>query len=264
MLPFYLGIHLCDGVQPHRAFSVDVWVHILSESSFPGCFLFRSRGVFHFLPALAQILVSLPSCPPAFWNLLCMTSCVGTQVCTQLLTQWVHTKAFLMVHLKSSLLCFGATFVRVCTNITWRLWGQRLIRKDIFPHDDVTACENPVTHQLLSAVCWNFSFSPSVDPFAVLPHSTPPTPPCGQAVLSDTSWEDTLGYVVRPPPSLMKQVCLQCIEMFAPLIYVLLFWPLHTLLAACLPCWYYTNYSFLGCFVIWPKWVSVFCFLFFY
>lgn len=41
-------------VQAHDHGALTLSVCVLSESSFPRCFLFRSRGVFHFLPVLPQ------------------------------------------------------------------------------------------------------------------------------------------------------------------------------------------------------------------
>ena len=175
-----VALWLCVCVCVHAC--VSACVRVLSESSFPGCFLFRSRGVFHFLPALPQSLVRLPSCLPALWNLLCMTVYVGVcpcaeesvwNVCTCRCSWGWHTEK---CDTGASLLCFDVAFALHAQN--YRLAPLRSEtdkgRHEVtFPHSDVTACENPVAQQLLSLLSSNVYQSLSFSPLSLIKPNWP-------------------------------------------------------------------------------------------
>lgn len=211
---------------------IERWAYILSESSFPGCFLFRSRGVFHFLPALTQSTV---------YDCVCWRVCLHTTVHAMRAPEGVDGG----VHeiWDTGLLCCVLVWPSLCVRkhrlTPLRSDADKKRHEVSFPRNDVTACENPVTHQLLSV--WIFLFLCLC--FFCLRHLFHLSHLARLSPASLTSVERIQGlvYVVRTTPSLMKQIRLQCGGMFVLLVCVLLFWPLHTLLAACLLCWYYTD-----------------------
>ncbi len=130
---------------------------VLSESSFPGCFLFRSRGVFHFLPALPQSwsgFLHVFQLYEIYRVWLCMLACVSA-----------HEYAWDMRNMQ--VFDAGArgkwdTGLLRCVQM-WpslrahkhrptplRSETDKKSREVTFPPSDVTACENPVTNQPLS------------------------------------------------------------------------------------------------------------------
>lgn len=137
-----------------------MWVYILSESSFPGCFLSRSRGVFHFLPPLHQSCSGfLPvfhfhDLRTAYGCVLC--TCIYTAcalcVCTESLWRGIGREK--IVQRVSTL--FPHENRPVYPNIAWHLWGQTQIRGDMkkFSHTMMSLMgkKRPVRLQLLFGV----------------------------------------------------------------------------------------------------------------
>lgn len=245
-------------------------VCVLSESSFPVCFLFRSRGVFHFLPALPQsrsgfLHVFQRNETYIVW--LCTLVCISVPKCAWNICGRWRRRGHTQKRQRFSAV-FWCDPRPVYVNTAWHLWGQTLIRKYMvtFPHSDVSACEILVRNQPVSIhfEFLSFLFGP---PALLHPSSLPPDQTfsfisdyyrevTGSTLLAHTltdmphkrkSW---LLFTWLALPSLMKhQFSCYTGRMFLLPVWVLLFWPLLTLLlAAC--CAGITAASLVCCFVI--------------